>query len=65
MAESDPELPVRLKAVEAAVVSLATHRLPENKPTMRGTCHLFNASRCRFTGVASGMHAVDVENHTL
>ena len=49
MAEADPELPARLKAVEAAVVSLATHRLPETKPTMRGTCHLFNANRCRFT----------------
>ena len=46
MAESNSELPARLKA---AVVSLATNRLPENKPIMRGTCHLFIASRCHFT----------------
>lgn len=49
MAEPDPELPSRVKAVEAAVVSLAAHRPPEFKPTARGTCNLWNANRCRFT----------------
>ena len=48
MAEPDPELPSRLKAVETAVVSLATRRSPESKPATRATCNLWNANRCRF-----------------
>ena len=48
MAEPDPELPSRLKAVETAVVSLATRRSLESKPATRTTCNLWNANRCRF-----------------
>ena len=49
IADTDPELPSRIKAVEAAVVSLAA-RQSENKSPSSSTqiCRLWNANRCRF-----------------
>ena len=65
MAEPDPELPSRLKAVETAVVSLATRRSPESKPA---TIELLAISGMPIAAaslvVVSGTHAVDVESHT-
>ena len=50
-ADPDPELPARLKAVESAVVSLATqhqnaHRV--YRPLSTEICRLYNDNRCRF-----------------
>ena len=51
-AEADPELPTRVKAVEAALVSLASQR--QNDKATAGPsasqqiCRLWNANRCRF-----------------
>ena len=50
-ADPDPELPTRLKAVESAVVSLATqhqntHRV--YRPMSTEICRLYNDNRCRF-----------------
>ena len=44
--DPDPELPTRIKAVEAAVVSLAARRTPIQ--TDRQVCRLWNMNRCRF-----------------
>ena len=49
-ADPDPELPARLKAVESAVVSLATqhqnaHRV---RPLSTKICRFYNDNRCRF-----------------
>ena len=47
MADTDPELPSRIKAVEAAVVSLAAQR--QGDTTIRAQpCRLWNMNRCRF-----------------
>ena len=50
-ADPDPELPARLKAVESAVVSLATHHQNAHRvycPLSTEICRLYNDNRCRF-----------------
>ena len=50
-ADPDPELPARLKAVESAVVSLATQHRNAHKvyrPLSTKICRLYNDNRCRF-----------------
>ena len=50
VADADPELPTRVKAVEAALVSLTSQRQVE-KPAagpLQQICQLWNANRCRF-----------------
>ena len=50
-ADPDPELPARLKAVESAVVSLATQHQNAHKvyrPMSTEICRLYNDNRCRF-----------------
>ena len=50
-ADPDPELPARLKAVESAVVSLATQHQNAHKvyrPMLTKMCRLYNDNRCRF-----------------
>ena len=55
MADPDPELPTRVKVVEAALVSLASQRPPEKAETgpSQQPCWLWNSNRCRFPRVAS------------
>ena len=64
LADPEPDLPSRIKTVEAAVVLLAAHQQGESKlvctskPTPK-ICHLYNVNRCcytqcRFCPVCSG-----------
>ncbi len=49
--DTDPELPVRLKAVETTVLSLASHSTGDNSGTrakVNKVCRLFNNDACRF-----------------
>ena len=48
MADTDPELPSRTKAVEAAVVSLAAQRRQDDTTIRAQPCRLWNMNRCRF-----------------
>ena len=52
VADPDPGLPERLKAVESAIVSLASPRSLEGRSPVASSvpvCKLFNLGRCKFT----------------